>query len=691
MSLKKQINFVILLSGVGLVFVFTLLYISINNFEVKQEVSKARLLTDTVIDFRNYIASVASKISVLDENISPFACTPAYVVNQVAKKLKRQKNFLLRQVSDEYRNIYDRPTAAEMKAIDFFKTHKNAKEYWQIHDPHNGGGVYEQKHIFYAKPLFITKSCLKCHGDPKKDVPPRLYKLLVKEYGNRAFYYKIGDLRGIISVIIPYNNVIETLNKIFMKIVIIILLFYAFGTVIFVKLTSSIENAIDEILEHFNKNLRQGNYAHIIRSFKLKEFDKLKEEINKTFEKINEYQEKLYNKLYFNEISQLPSRNKFFEEFEDGKNPVVILDMDKFKDINILFGVKTGDKLIKEIANRLKELSKRYDFKLYHLDVDKFALVFPSSVDKDKISEIMKDILNYLEEYYNIEDNQIVVKFRAGVSATKKEYIMAELAQEKAKEFRKDIVYCSEIPNLKNAYEENLKIFRELKDAIENDRIVPFYQPIVDSKKQIRKYEALVRMIDKEGNIISPFKFLNIAKKTRSYAEITKRVVQKAFEKFNNKDKGVSINLDLYDLESDEMRSFILSMLKTYNVNAIFEIVESEEVEESPELMGFLRKLQENGAKIYIDDFGSGYANFDYLLKLNPNGVKIDGSLIKNILTNKNNEIIVKSIVDFAHNVNMEVVAEFVENEEIFDKLQQMGVDFYQGYYFSPPKPDIEE
>ncbi|WP_457559865.1 c-type heme family protein [Caminibacter sp.] len=440
-SFKNQIRITVLLSGIGLIIVFGLLYLSIKKFAITQEVSKARLLSDTVIDFRNYIATVASKLIITDKRISPFACTPAYVVNQVSKSLKRQKNFLLRQVSDRYRNKADKPTSAEMKAIEFFKEHKNAKEFWEIHSPHGNSTIYQQKHIFYAKPLYITKSCMKCHGDPKKDVPPRLYKLLVKYYGNRAFNYHIGDLRGIISIVIPYNGVINTINSIFIKIVATITLFYIIGALLFYHLTNYVESCINDILEHFEKSYKKNKFSLIDKKYKLKEFENLKNKINLSFNKINDYQNQLFDRLYHNSITKLPNRNKFFEEFKDKQEPIVIIDMDKFKDINILFGSKAGDKLIKEVAKRLIGLSKKYKFRLYHLDIDKFALVFKDDFQEGEIGKIIEKILKHLEEDYQIGENQILAKFRAGVCVTKKEYIMAELSQDKAKETRKDIVY----------------------------------------------------------------------------------------------------------------------------------------------------------------------------------------------------------------------------------------------------------
>jgi EAL domain-containing protein (putative c-di-GMP-specific phosphodiesterase class I) len=121
-----------------------------------------------------------------------------------------------------------------------------------------------------------------------------------------------------------------------------------------------------------------------------------------------------------------------------------------------------------------------------------------------------------------------------------------------------------------------------------------------------------------------------------------------------------------------------------------FELVESEDIKESKFVKNYLSILQKLGADVYIDDFGSGYSNFDYLIKLTPTGIKIDGSLIKNILEDKNDEMLVRTIVDFAKKVNIKVVAEFVENEEIFELLKEIGVDYFQGYYFSPPIKEVK-
>jgi EAL domain-containing protein (putative c-di-GMP-specific phosphodiesterase class I) len=280
-----------------------------------------------------------------------------------------------------------------------------------------------------------------------------------------------------------------------------------------------------------------------------------------------------------------------------------------------------------------------------------------------------------------------------GISFYEKDYIDAEMALSIAKENRKDIMFDENSLQVKSDYGKHIIWLKKLKSAIEDNRIVPFYQPIVDKNCKIVKYEALVRMIDEDGKVISPFFFLDVAKKSRLYLEITKIVIQKAFKVIKEKNISISVNLTLEDIESEDMREFIISEVRNcVNKEKItFEIVENEDVRESELVSQFMKELQNEGCQIYIDDFGSGYSNFDYLLKLNPNGVKIDGSLIKNILENKNNQIIVKTIINFAKETGIKTVAEFVENKEIFDKLREMGIDYYQGYYFSPPQKEIKE
>ena len=690
MSLKNRITFTILLSSFGIVLVLLILYKYINHIIVLQEVAKARLESKTIYYYREYLAKVSPNVLVKDKNLSYFSCTPAYATNQVAKLIRDKEHFYIRQVSDRWRSPYDKPNTYELKAIDFFKTHPKAREFWEIHNPHKnitmGGNL---KHIFYAYPLYIEKSCLVCHGDPKKDVPPNLYKILLKEYGNRAFYYKLGELRGIISLRLPYQQVQDKILSVFLVISTILFIAFLIGTFIFVKLSKNITDDIDKILQFFRNKIANNDYSIIRKKMNFIEFEKLKEEINKTIRTIKEYQEKLKR----NPITKLPNRMQFFEFIEKNKKPIMVVNVDKFREINSYFNTEVGDELIKEIAKRLKKLRRKYNIKIFHLDIDEFGIV-PLGINenRDSIKKLTEEILKELEEPYFIFNNEILVRFRMGISFQKKEYLRAEMALNKAKELKKDIVFGSDAIENKENYGEHIKWLKKLKNAIDNDRIVPFFQPIYDKNEKIVKYEALVRMIDEDGKVISPFFFLDVAKKSRLYLEITKIMLSKSLRTIRDNKVSISINITLEDMEDEEMRDFIINKIEEciYKDKVTFEIVENEDIRESEIIKEFLDSLRAKGVSLYIDDFGSGYANFDYLLKLHPEGVKIDGSLIKNILNDKNSQVMVKTLINFAKESEIFIVAEFVENREIFEMLRDMGVDYFQGYYFSPPKSDIE-
>ena len=683
-SLKREFIKNVIIGLLLSLFIIGILYYFINKTVIKEKLNQARLETTTVIYYRHYLALVAPKVKILDKNLSPFAITPAFVTNQVAKML-RKKGFYIKQVSDRYRDPLDKPIPIELKAIEYFKHHPNKNEYWLINPSDN---YYHKKYIFYARKLVIEKSCLKCHGIPYKDVPANLYHKIVKIYGNRAFNYHLGEVRGIISIIIPYQHVITEVDNIFIVIVGIGIIFFIIGLIIFYKLNENINFDIKNILNNF-KLTNNKTLPYLKEKMHFIEFEQLKDQINKTFKMLNMYRKELYKKYYLNPLTNLPNRNRFVEISSKRKYIIVLLNIDNFKEINFYFGTSIGDKLIKEVAKRLKSLSNEYKFKLFHIDIDEFGLLF-KDISYDELEQILHKILFLLEKSYMIDGNEILIRFRCGVSYEFRDYLRANIALDMAKELKKDIVTGKEIINI-DKYEEHLKWLKKLKWALENDRIVPFFQPIVDRDKNIIKYEALVRLIDENDNIVSPFFFLDIAKKSRLYLDITKIILEKSVQKIKEKNVAISINLTLEDIDNEEMRTFILRKINEIDDKSklTFEIVENEDVRESNLIKEFLDLIKKKGSLIYIDDFGSGYANFDYLIKLNPDGVKIDGSLIKNILTDRNSEIIVTTVVNFAKHLNIKTIAEFVENEEIFEKLKLLGIDYFQGYYFSPPKPTI--
>jgi EAL domain-containing protein (putative c-di-GMP-specific phosphodiesterase class I) len=243
---------------------------------------------------------------------------------------------------------------------------------------------------------------------------------------------------------------------------------------------------------------------------------------------------------------------------------------------------------------------------------------------------------------------------------------------------------------LSTAYERNLYWQKRLKTAFKDDAIVPYFQAIANVKTgKIEKYEALVRMVS-DGEVVSPFQFLEIAKKTHQYAQMTKVMIAKSFALFANTTLKCSINLSVEDIKNADTMDFLWESIERYalHTRVVLEIVESEGIKNFKEIHPFLEKAHFYGCEISIDDFGTGYSNFNYLIQLQAHTIKIDGSIIKALEDKSSGAAdVVEAIVTFAKARGMKTVAEFVATRSLFEKIRSLGIDFAQGYYIAQPLP----
>ncbi len=241
-----------------------------------------------------------------------------------------------------------------------------------------------------------------------------------------------------------------------------------------------------------------------------------------------------------------------------------------------------------------------------------------------------------------INDKELYIQTTYSISFEEKENLIetANITKKYSKTNKNIVVYDKSL-ELEKIYEKNIFWTLKIKKALEDDRIVPYYQAIFNIKtNKIEKYESLIRLIDEDNSSISPYYFLEISKKSKQYFKLTKRVIEKSFKYFKDKNSEFSVNLTIKDIKSQEVSAFIIDKIKEYDVasKVVFEIVESEGIDNFEEINDFIDNVKELGCKIAIDDFGSGYSNFEYLINLHADYIKIDGSLIKDILVNKNNQ-----------------------------------------------------
>ena len=398
-------------------------------------------------------------------------------------------------------------------------------------------------------------------------------------------------------------------------------------------------------------------------------------------------EQKIEKLAYFDQLTSLPNRQKILLDINE-KSPTacVIFNIDEFKEINDFFGTVNGDKILQEIANWFLNI----DFESYRFDGDQFALLYYYYISIEDLKSIKDNLLSLFEkELFHIEDELIHVQFSVGIAKVKDNLLTkADIAVHSAKENKIRISIYEENANIEQKFKKNIAIAAAIREALFENRIICFYQPIVDLKTNtIAKYETLVRMIDKNNQIIPPLDFLRIAKKTKLYSYITKEVIRQACKTFENRKEYFSINLSIDDIkDASTVQEIINTIIKTKTASRIiFEILESEGIENYDEVVNFITQIKALGAKIAIDDFGTGYSNFEHILKLNVDFIKIDGTLIKNVVHNEKHKIIVETIVDFAKKIKAKTIAEFVSDEAIYLTIKEIGVDFSQGYYTGKP------
>ena len=398
--------------------------------------------------------------------------------------------------------------------------------------------------------------------------------------------------------------------------------------------------------------------------------------------------------LYIDTLTNLPNRNRLKKDLESNNIELMaLLDIDEFSTINDLFGEKNGDIILYEVATTLKNYFSSKDFSIYRMDADKFAIVsLNKDLDVNDFYDLCLAFADKIEkEAVYINENEIDINITIGIAkgngAIAYKYSQRVINYARTKLQR--IMIYNESFNIQKSFEENIKWVKQVKIGFRDNLFRAYFQPIVNAQTQeIYKYEALIRYITHEGKEIAPAQFLDVAKRTKLYPNIIKIIINDSFKLIKDKNKRVSVNISFDDIANDETTSFIYDILeenREYTNLIEFEILESEEISDFNEVTRFIENVRKFDCSVGVDDFGAGYSNFNLLTLLDIDFVKIDGSLIENITTSKDLEIIVSTIANFSKEFGVKTVAEYVSSEEIYEKVKSLGIDYCQGYYFDRP------
>lgn len=414
--------------------------------------------------------------------------------------------------------------------------------------------------------------------------------------------------------------------------------------------------------------------------------------------------EKLEIEASIDPLTQLKNKRSLEKSIVMMKNPKLLLvDIDEFKKINDYFDSNTADDLLKHIALIMSDFADENNLEVFRLDGDLFALLEDSIEDEQRYEELVTELMQELKNKdlsieYNNQTANIVLTLTMGLCLESDNILRkAFIALKRAKKDNKNFVCYSKFLDEEKEYLNQLNTAKRVQSAIAKDEILPFFQPIFDKDKKITKFESLVRIVKKspEGTeVITPGAFLAVSIKMKQYEIIENFIIEKVVQTLvENKDIVLSVNLGGRDMVDSAKNNKFINLLRRTGVaeRLVIEVLEDENVSQNEKIKDFLKRAKELGCKIAIDDFGSGFSNFAYLLELMPHYIKIDGSIIKNITQDEKSEKIARTIVLFSKSLGIKTVAEYVSTEEIFNKCVEIGVDEFQGFYLGKPSPTFTQ
>ncbi|SNZ02322.1 PAS domain S-box-containing protein/diguanylate cyclase (GGDEF) domain-containing protein [Persephonella hydrogeniphila] len=416
--------------------------------------------------------------------------------------------------------------------------------------------------------------------------------------------------------------------------------------------------------------------------------------------------EQRLNYLYtHDEITNLPNRKKFIEYLSKSLNyavknshlvAVILIDIKDMKLINKEYGYSVGDQLLKEIGKKLKKVVTNVDY-VARVGDDEFGVIIYAFKSMGNLSENIEKILKEVEDTYLIDGFKIPVEVKMGISIFPKDgktseelYKNSEIALLKAKKtIGKKFEFFSE-----DSYKEISKILflkGKIRDVIQKNSIKMFYQPIVQlQNNSIFGLESLFRLITSNGKIIMPQEIIPVAEETGLIVELGQKILDSVLDfskKLPEKIK-LSVNISPVQFNKTGFDDELIKNIKDRDINPeklILEITESAIMSNISDKIRRIKKLKDFGIQIALDDFGTGYSSLNYLKRFPIDYLKIDISFVSGIGKDKSDEMIVKTIISMAKNLNMMTIAEGIENEQQLRFLRYEGCDFGQGYYFGKP------
>ena len=408
-------------------------------------------------------------------------------------------------------------------------------------------------------------------------------------------------------------------------------------------------------------------------------------------------------------LTDLPNRHSLSRTIElalqSGEvGALLFLDVDHFRYINDNFGHRTGDQLIVGVGSALRDMMRSVSGELFRLGGDEFAIHLPAALRREAVG-VAETALDAIRRYrFRASDDKVISNLSISIGIALYPFhgndlpallSNVDIAMYQAKDLgRNRHVLFDQSPDSLRSTHKRIHWAKKLRDALEEDRLVLFHQPVVrlNDQKPVH-YEILVRIRDNDGNYILPDNFVELAESLGLIQEIDLRVIEKLLAfmiETGQQGKKVRyfVNLSRVSISDQRWIRRFLALLQASGVNPsqlVFEITETAAMSEIDVTLTFIRRLKDMGCRFALDDFGAGFSSFYYLKRFEVDYLKIDGSFIRDLATDEGSRIFVKALNDVARGLEKQVIAEWVETPRVLNLLLEMGIQFGQGYLFRRP------
>jgi diguanylate cyclase (GGDEF)-like protein len=637
---------------------------------------------------------------------------PAHSLSRISHDFANwnQNGIIFNNVSDRPRNPGNQADRFELEAIRWFSTNPKATE--RMRDIVTDQGV---GYMLYTAPIRIEPFCLKCHGE-RDAAPPSIRQRYPTAYG-----YKVGDMRGVVSIRIPTAKFEERVMRIWSGQLVKSLVGYA---VIFLALGFILDRLVTCRLSRLQEGAQRiaaGEYEGRVASDGHDEIAGLAETFNSMANAVQNRASEIHNLAYFDPLTNLPNRRLLMDRLGQALiasnrsgafGALLILDLDNFKTLNDTQGHDIGDQLLIEVAQRLTA-NVRLEDTVSRLGGDEYVVMLESLSQDERAAANLAEMIAEkvrlaLAQPYRLEGVEQLHRstvsigmtlFHALDNSTDVLLKQADVALYQAKDAGRNKLRFFN-PAMQAAIDTRSALETALRQALSKEEFQLYYQPQVDEHGALIGAEALLRWLRPGIGLVSPVQFIPLAEETGLILPIGEWVMHTACDQLmawaehaNSRHLQLAINVSARQFHQTDFVDRIATCLSRSGINPArlkLELTESVVLDNVEEVIHRMQEIKALGVSFAMDDFGTGYSSLSYLKRLPLDQIKIDQSFVRDITVDANDAAIVRAILAMSHSLGLNVIAEGVETQAQHDFLHDNGCMAFQGYLFGKPMPITE-